>query len=248
MPYNSTVPTQGGIDPIQRFQLDTGTVKEKSSKDDLLFGIGQKTISILHNRYDRLLVISFYGYSKHYQAQWLCKCDCGKIVISLAGDLKSGKMKSCGCKKKERFYGLITKHSFSNSPVYNVWQAIKTRCYNKNSKSYNDYGGRGIKMCREWVNDPKAFCDWALNNGWAKGLDIDRVNNNEGYSPENCRFSNRKVGNNNKRNNTILTIDGVSGGMDYWSEISGVSKKLIHDRRKRGWDVKKAVFTPKIIR
>ena len=141
--------------------------------------------------------------------QWNCLCDCGNEKIVRHGELRNGHTKSCGCLHKEmagainRTHGLSAKHD----RLYPLWKSIKYRCYNKNSKSYKDYGGRGIKMCDEWLNNPKAFCDWAINNGYKedktdKGvnvLTIDRIDVNGDYCPENCRFVTNEVQARNKR-------------------------------------------------
>jgi len=97
------------------------------------------------------------------------------------------------------------KHGLFGHKLYGVWKNMKQRCYNPNWPKYKDYGGRGIKVCRKWRNNPKIFYDWAMSHGWEKGLQIDRKNNDQGYRPGNCRFVTHKVNLNNKRmqkNNT----------------------------------------------
>ena len=95
------------------------------------------------------------------------------------------------------------KHGFANRdnhhPLYSKWRSMKSRCYNKKTKGYKHYGARGITVCDEWKLDAGAFVKWGLLNGWVYGLEIDRINNDEGYSPENCRFVTRIINSNNKR-------------------------------------------------
>ncbi len=103
-------------------------------------------------------------------------------------------------------------HGMSNHPLYRLWGHVKERCDNPKSKSYYRYGGRGIVVCNEWINNPKLFIEWSLENGYKKGLEIDRIDNDKGYSPENCRFVTREINNLNRglnRNNTSGFV-GVS--------------------------------------
>lgn len=80
-------------------------------------------------------------------------------------------------------------HGYSGTRVYRIWRSMKSRCYNKNNPRYHRYGGRGITVCDEWLHNPKAFCEWALSHGYEDTLSIDRINNDNGYSPDNCRFA-----------------------------------------------------------
>ena len=91
------------------------------------------------------------------------------------------------------------KHGLTKHPLYKVWQDMKTRCYNNNNVNYKNYGGRGIIVCEEWLNDPKAFYDFALSHGWSKDLTIDRIDNNGNYEPNNCHFITRAENNRNQR-------------------------------------------------
>ena len=153
-------------------------------------------------------LIKHLGYlgTKVSWGEFLCSF-CNKKVIRR---LSSGKkQKSCGCATKEllseynkgnknRF-----KHGMSKEKLYTVYVSMKSRCLSIKNKRYKDYGGRGITICPEWVNDYTKFRDWASSNGYQEGLEIDRMNNDLGYSPENCRWITHKENNRNKRNNKI---------------------------------------------
>lgn len=141
---------------------------------------------------------------------WLCKCDCGKEVIARADTLKRGGKLSCGCRKHEasiengkRNGGSNKTHGMTFTRLYGVWNGIKNRTTNKNHNRYADYGGRGITLCEEW-NDFSVFCEWAIAHGYDENAPfgkctIDRIDNDKGYSPDNCRFVDMKEQSKNKR-------------------------------------------------
>jgi hypothetical protein len=108
------------------------------------------------------------------------------------------------------------KHGYRYYPLYQVWVNMKKRCYNKDNKQYKDYGGRGIIVCDEWMN-PKIFIEWCLANGWEKGLQIDRRDNDGNYDPDNCRFVTPKE---NSLNRGLLRSDNTSGyrGVSHYGE------------------------------
>lgn len=139
-------------------------------------------------------VKSFFGKSQWRKSLWVCRCKCGKEVIRTTDQIKRSCPKSCGCYVQVRRgntsnHRSTTKHSLANKhPLYKTWKNIKQRCFNPNNQDYYCYGKKGITICNNWKNDFKLFFDWALKNGWKKGLSIDRIDSNKGYFPENCRF------------------------------------------------------------
>lgn len=137
------------------------------------------------------------------------------------------------------------KHGLTNHPLFRVWQHIKDRCINSNDKSYKNYGGRDIKICKEWLNDFKAFYDWCIVTGYKKGLTLDRIDNNGNYEPNNCRWASRKIQNRNKRSNTYLSINKeVLCFKDACDKYSSISYSSIISRICRGWNLQAAMFTP----
>lgn len=106
---------------------------------------------------------------------------------------------------------LSTRHGFFEHPIYHAWEHMKTRCYNKNFKQFFDYGGRGIKVCDEWINNPDSFIKWSLLCGWEEGLTIDRINNNGNYEPSNCRWTNRFIQMENTRDIKSTNTSGYRG-------------------------------------
>lgn len=138
------------------------------------------------------------------------------------------------------------KHSVAPSehPLYDVWRTIKRRCYDRSYKDFGRYGGRGITMCKEWKEDYMSFYNWALAHGWKKGLTLDRVCNERGYSPYNCKFVSRRVQANNRSTNTKIKANGMEHTIAQWSRINHIEETTIIQRITRGWDPAKAVTTP----
>lgn len=145
---------------------------------------------------------------KYGNARWKCKCFCGKEFVTGGSRIRSGKTRSCGCLQKIVASSLNRTHGESKTDLYKLWHGIKNRCYNPNNMEYNRYGGRGIVICNEWLDFP-VFKKWSIENGYRKGLTIDRVDNNAGYSPSNCRWVTREVQNRNtSRTHKILCKNG----------------------------------------
>lgn len=174
--------------------------------------------------------------------QWLCKCDCGNKIIVRASNLKSGHTNSCGCLNKERVKETSTKHRMSHSRIYNIWSHMKQRCLDKNSNDYNDYGGRGINVCNEWL-EFEPFCKWSTENGYNDSLTIDRINVNGNYEPSNCRWVSMKTQQNNKRNNNYITYDGKTQTLTQWSEELNINYDTLNSRISRGWSIDRAFNT-----
>jgi len=164
--------------------------------------------------------------------RWLCRCECGNIKIVRADCLGRG-TNSCGCLKKE-----TDKIKHTNDPVrgkrlYKIWCCMKSRCYNKNLKAYKDYGGRGIQVCNDWINNYRKFESWSLKNGYDDTLTIDRINNNGNYEPSNCRWVTREIQNKNKRNNVYVTYKGNKILLKDYAKKNNLNYKCLHSKYLR---------------
>ena len=162
-----------------------------------------KKIDLTGQPFGRLIVIREYGRAKDGQVTWLCRCECGGEVVVKAGNLRSGNTQSCGCLQRER----TTTHGCGNEPWYPTYASMMVRCGHwegASERQLNDYRDRGITVCELWQKSPLDFGDWLLAHGWHKGLQIDRIDNSQGYSPENCRVVTPKENANNRRNTTVL--------------------------------------------
>jgi hypothetical protein len=150
-------------------------------------------------RFGRLVVNSYAGKDKHRESLWLCTCDCGKVVTVISCNLRTGNTTSCGCYGRQRKSEANITHGLTGTRLHRIWRAMNTRCYNENFFAYKYYGGRGITICDEWRKDFKAFHDWAMGHGYSDALTIDRIDNNKGYFPDNCRWVTMAEQNKNKR-------------------------------------------------
>lgn len=205
--------------------------------------------NIIGKKFGRLAVISLDHKVQRYKASgqkggyrefYNCLCDCGNTCIVEKWQIISGNTKSCGCYRIDKAHSAFSKHNLTNHRLYNTWCKIKGRCYNTLDAAYNNYGGRGITMCKEWKNDFKAFYDWSMANGYKEDLTIDRIDVNGDYEPNNCRWATLKEQANNKRDNFNVTIYNRTQTLSEWCEEKGLNYTTVLGRIQNGWTIEDA--------
>lgn len=134
------------------------------------------------------------------------------------------------------------KHGKYHTRLYRIYSNMKKRCYNSNMINYKNYGGRGIKVCNEWLDNFMTFYDWAMDNGYRDDLTIDRIDINGNYEPANCRWLTYKQQANNRRNNVYLTYDGKTQTMKEWADELNIPYSRINCRHRRGYTDKECLF------
>ena len=167
----------------------------------------RKLIDLTGKVFGHLTVVSRADNDKWGGARWLCRCECANFTVVAGKDLRRGKTASCGCLRKER-----AKHRKTNTRLYKTWGSMKTRCLNSRNKAFPNYGGRGITVCDEWLDKEDGFqnfYNWAIENGYRDDLSIDRIDNDKGYCPDNCRWSSPQTQSENRRCVKAILIDGI---------------------------------------
>lgn len=194
---------------------------------------------------------------------FVCRCDCGRSVEVNPVLFENGKIKSCGKADCIHHKSLISTHGLSKDRIYRIWSGMKERCYNHKNHAWKTYGGRGIDICDEWREDVFAFRDWALSHGYADNLSIDRIDNDKGYSSDNCRWADAKAQANNQHPKYTFTarptekrsrkrkleweINGETKSAIDWCEQYGLSFSFVSYRiKKMGMTPYEALTTPKV--
>lgn len=208
-----------------------------------------RKIDMVGKKFGRLTVLQDLGYYKG-NTWYLCRCECSNVVEVRGISLRNGDCKSCGCLRKETASKVNTKHGHSNERAFNVWRSMITRCYNSKHGAYEKYGGRGIKVCDEWLNDYTKFRDFLYANGYDENAPfgectIDRIDNNKGYSPENCRIVSMKEQALNKSSNHIIEyVEEEKVTLTEKAKSSGLTSHQVSNRLNKGWDLQRALETP----
>lgn len=201
-----------------------------------------KRVDISGNKFGRLTALKV-DHSDGHSNFWLCKCECGNLIVVRLQHLRQGMTKSCGCLQREicKTRGEKSKigertrtHGLSNHPLHNVWNGMKTRCYNRNHKYFHRYGGRGISVCDAWRDNFLDFYNWCVDHGYKNGMTVDRIDNDGDYKPSNCRLVDY-VEQANNRSNTIYVIhNGKSYTISDICKLTGLKRRTVYERIKKG--------------
>lgn len=201
-------------------------------------------------KFDRLTVIKRAGTSKSGKVLWLCECSCREHnqITTTTSNLITGNTKSCGCLAKEsasRTGKANTIHGDTDTRLYRIFHGMKDRCYNSKNKDYARYGGRGIKVCEEWLNDYITFKKWAINNGYQEDLAIERKDFDKDYCPENCKWISMSQQQRNKSSNRVITYNGESKILVEWAEQFNIPYNVLCARiNETGHTFEEAINMP----
>lgn len=205
-------------------------------------------IDVTGQKFNRLTALRKAYVNERNQNVWECRCDCGNITFVPTQSLVTGNTKSCGCLQKAKAARIGDRsrtHGDFGTPLYRIWAAMKRRCLNPNTKYYKDYGGRGIKVCSEWL-EYSNFKEWSLSHGYEdnKRLSVERIDVNGNYEPSNCCWIPLKNQGRNTRRSRHIIYKGKSYALSEVAEITGISMRTIQGRYDRGWSPEQIFETP----
>jgi hypothetical protein len=216
--------------------ISCGCYREKRKK-----AIRSNKKELTGQRFGRLLVLNN---TKDKNTHWDCLCNCGNVVSVITNSLVSGKTISCGCFQKERISEAHFTHGKSGTPVYKKWIHMRERCYNIKDKNYHNYGGRGITVCGRWLGKDGSLNFFNDMGECPEGYELDRIDNNGNYEPDNCRWASHMEQCRNRRPNIFVSIFGLTLCLKDVCNLVGTDYKKVHYKWKRGWPMSWSIFGP----
>lgn len=208
-------------------------------------------INLVGQKFNRWTVIRRVKSAKSNYILWECICECGEKRALPGYTLRKGRSKSCGCLARENVKKRNhKKHGCSNTKIYNTWRNMIDRCSNPKDHNFNNYGGRGIKVCDRWLKFENFYIDMIesymkhIEKYGEKDTSIDRMNVNGDYTLSNCRWATPKEQAANRRSNHLITYKGQTKTLAEWSEKFNMLGSTINERLRRGWPIEKALETP----
>jgi len=188
-----------------------------------------KKVDLVGEKFGRWTVMS-KAKNKGKNTAWNCLCECGTERSVLTHNLTRGKSSSCGCGQKEAASKANTTHGKRNTKLYGVYSGMKQRCYNENSPAYEYYGGKGVYICKEWLDDFMNFYNWAKANGYGKDMSIDRIDPNGNYEPDNCRWVTMEKQQNNKLNSMFIIIGNEKKTISEWAKTRKTNQQTLYSK------------------
>ena len=204
----------------------------------------RRTIGLTGQRFTRLVVLSRSGSDHRGEARWECQCDCGRTITILGSSLRSGASKSCGCLTRSTFGETRVTHGMSATPEYSVWQQMHARCTNPHNKMYHRYGERGINVCERWNDFSCFYADMGPRPSTSHT--IERIDNNAGYEPSNCKWLPWREQHFNKSTTRYVSYEGARMSLmqAVIRSTAGANYGCVKQRLRKGWTVEKALSTP----
>jgi hypothetical protein len=197
--------------------------------------VQKSRIDLTGQRFGLLTVLHETARRGRYKRYWQCRCDCGNVLAVAQSSLCESRQTACGCQK--------TSHNHTGTRVYKIWDGMKQRCGNPNDPMYPRYGGRGVTICERWLDFSNFLAD--MGEPPSSRHSIDRIDNNAGYFPANCRWATSKEQARNRHGNLLLTFKEQTRTLSEWGELTGIPPSQLSKRIKRlGWSVEKALTTP----
>ena len=213
-----------------------------------------KRLDLTGQRVGRLTVVeaceNYVSKTGRKYSAWLCRCDCGNYKKVLTINIRQKTVRSCGCLAKkvhsqsvQKAIKASTKHGDTGSRLYQIWAAMKRRCYNPNTAYYEIYGGRGVTVCESWQNYVP-FKEWAYSVGYTDTLTLDRIDCDGDYTPNNCRWISIQEQQRNRRNNRRYEYNGNYYTVQEIAAMTGLKPRTVQGRIEQGWPIEKVIETP----
>lgn len=193
--------------------------------------------------YERLIVIRRSERRHPKKTFWICECSCapGRTIETCSSSLRTGHTRSCGCILQEKY---AAARSADDVRLHRRWCSMRQRCLDKTSKSYSNYGGRGIDIDPRWAASYEVFRD-DVGYPQSPDLQLDRIDNNRGYWPDNVRWVSVETQVNNRRVTVLMTLGNLTRPLSEWAKELGISAKMLRSRRRRGWTDAEALTVPR---
>lgn len=185
-----------------------------------------------------LLTVTAQAPSRGRQSRWTCICECGNVTEVFGMHLRSNSIKSCGCQRLEAQRKAVTTHGLTKSPTHTTWSMMKQRCLNPRAPDFEKYGGRGVKVCERWLSFDSFLADMGPR---PEGLTLDRIDNNRGYEPSNCRWATPTEQQANRRRTVFMTLGTETRPLAQLAKEHGLKPRNVYMRVRYGWTPEQAL-------